>query len=458
MTTGISSSSVGFFDLLTGSDPRNPDQPLVPLDMVLSSASLRTMFFHFDMSKVFVVASSRRNSSFDGLPVFARIYMLDMRFMPPASRWTPIFNGNDQTAVQIQSCVAVFDRSSFPDAGIHNMYICLIMLLDYDHVIGLSCYCIMFDHVIGAGSQLAVCAMTNTSGFLGLLQMDLVTYAASFPSTCYAGFSGFRIPTTRLRFETELITVPQKLLFSGDSATQQTLPSLLVGAPLMDDLYATILYIGASSSSSVRQLPFPTFAVGGIGSFKSMAFTGDGTALFAVDEQPGIWRWKVLPGEVFEFVRVQRYVHPMANAVWKIMVWPNSRLVVATDYSINLWTQCSPCPVGTVTYASNSTEGILDRCICPSGTYNNLRDFRSTCTNCTRPGQVCPGSTYRTMKAQDMLCTVVPVKTDEGCARCVLYPSKGIGYFLRFDNICLLFDHVLGAGARRRLTVLPRRS
>ena len=126
MTTGISSSSVGFFDLLSGFDPRNPDQPLVPVDMVLSSASVRTMFFHFDMSKVFVVASSRRNSSFDGLPVFARIYMLDMRLMPPASRWTPIFSGNDQAAVQIQSCVAVFDRSSYPDPGTRNMCKCVL--------------------------------------------------------------------------------------------------------------------------------------------------------------------------------------------------------------------------------------------------------------------------------------------------------------------------------------------
>jgi hypothetical protein len=29
------------------------------------------------------------------------------------------------------------------------------------------------------------------------------------------------------------------------------------------------------------------------------------------------------------------------------------------------------------------------RCICPSGTFNNLVDFRSKCSACTAPGKNC---------------------------------------------------------------------
>jgi hypothetical protein len=72
---------------------------------------------------------------------------------------------------------------------------------------------------------------------------------------------------------------------------------------------------------------------------------------------------------------VYENIHAGTSSVWKIMVWSNHRLIVVIDRSINLWTQCSPCPAGTITNNASSAELVRDRCICPAGTYNSLVDY-----------------------------------------------------------------------------------
>lgn len=301
------------------------------------------MFFHFDTTSIFLITSRTplRNSTLDGRPVAQNtIYKLDLLFRPPASRWTPIYQAGENV-VQIQSCITMYDNG-------------MLQTVKYSKVI--------------------LCSVTNTSGFLSLFQVDLAL--DQFEASPYWS-DGWNVSLSRSRFVTELVPVPRKVVGPA-------FPDVIVGAPLPDDdPYATILLIPSGSRNAA---PLP--GARGLGSFKSMAFTADGSSLFAVDEQPSIWRWKNLAASP---VHVAKYVHPMADSIWKVMIWTNSRLVLATDYSLNLWTQCSPCPNGTVTAPTNSTDGIGQRCLCPSGTYNKLQDYRSTCTPCTKAGQMCEG-------------------------------------------------------------------
>ena len=223
------------------------------------------------------------------------------------------------------------------------------------------------------------------------------------------------------RYTTELVAVP-RLSSSGG------FPDVVVGAPMpYDEPYATILLI-QSATRAATTLP----GARGLGSFKSMAFTADGTTLFAVDEQPAIWRWTRDNAFLsFQLTDVARNVHPMQNSIWKLMIWTNSRLVVATDYSLNMWTQCSPCPAGTVTANASSAQPISERCLCPAGTFNQLYDFRSTCTPCTAAATTrggCAGGSYRTLA--NPVCNTVGFQYDEGCKACktqgVCQPSTSL--------------------------------
>lgn len=152
-----------------------------------------------------------------------------------------------------------------------------------------------------------------------------------------------------------------------------TVTDVVVGALLPEDSYhATILQVFESNRSLV-QLP----GARGLGSFKSMAFSEDGLSLFAVDEQPALWRWTRMSYQTWwKLSAVANYIHPSANSVWKVMVWSNARIVVGVEYSLNLWTQCSPCPAGTVTTPGEAVGDIRKRCLCRNGTFNDLVDFR----------------------------------------------------------------------------------
>ena len=306
------------------------------------------MFSRFDVACIFAISGRLplRVSVLDGLPVLGSIYMLDTMFMPPAAQWTPVFHSESVPSlsglVQIQACTTAYNPQM--DQGAEN-------------------------------SRVVLCSMTNTSGYLSVFQLDLAL--GRFAFSMYWS-EGWNVSVARSRFVTEVVPVPQ----NGDG---NGMPDVVVGAPIAgDSSYATVLCISAASRAA-RPLP----GARGLGSYKSMVFAADGQSLFAVDEQPAIWRWDLPFFGLSEGPsHVARYVHPVADSVWKIMVWSNSRLVLATDYSVNLWTQCSPCPSGTVTASANSSEGISTRCLCPSGTFNNLLDFRSTCTACTKAGQV----------------------------------------------------------------------
>lgn len=137
------------------------------------------------------------------------------------------------------------------------------------------------------------------------------------------------------------------------------------------------MQIQAASSQEKKQLSMIPGAMG-IGCFKSMAFSAeDGLgSLFGVDEQPGLWRWKRQQDTEWVLHSRAERIHPMANSVWKVMVWTNSRIVIGVEYSLNMWTQCSPCPSGTVTAPGEAAGGIRQRCLCANGTYNNMVDFR----------------------------------------------------------------------------------
>ena len=188
--------------------------------------------------------------------------------MPPAARWTPVFQADD-TLVQIQSCITMFNLG-----------------VPYTQ----------------ENSQVILCSMTNTSGHLSLFQLDLAL--GRFSYSAYWS-SGWNVTFRRSRFVTELVPVPRKAVGPG-------FPDVVVGAPMPnDDPYATILLIPAATRMA-RQLP----GARGLGSFKSMAFTSDGSSLFAVDEQPSIWRWKSLDSQP---VYVAKYVHPMADSIWKVL-------------------------------------------------------------------------------------------------------------------------------------------
>jgi hypothetical protein len=233
------------------------------------------MFFHFDMTSLYAIGGPKQPqpplSALDGLPVFSQIFMLNMDFSPPASQWTPVFQvPAEYNLVQMQACATMINR-------------------------------------LRSGSKVALCTMTNTSGFLNLVQFDLTTLSTATTTALLLDL-GWNVTTSRVRFETELVTMVQdRELLSG-------FPDLLVGAP--KGIYqATILYISFSMLSSPlsllqwQELPFPSSSGGGIGCFRSMAFTADKSTLFAVDEQPAIWRWKFFSASrTFEFVYVQKYV------------------------------------------------------------------------------------------------------------------------------------------------------
>lgn len=120
----------------------------------------------------------------------------------------------------------------------------------------------------------AFCAYTRTTGFMQFFELNLL-----HGSYANLGNAAWNVTSSRVRFSTEIVFVPASSS-NGD---------FIIGAPLPEDplVYGTILIMWGSNASLT---PLPDAR--GIGVFKSMAFSEDGLSLFAVDEQPGLWRWK----------------------------------------------------------------------------------------------------------------------------------------------------------------------
>jgi hypothetical protein len=222
-----------------------PIEPLVPADMYMHPLLQRSMFLPYSSQALFAVTASLPlyNSSVDGLPVTNNaIYMIDRKFAPPARGWIKVFQA-EASFVHVQSCMTMYDLAVLGDEF----------------------------------SQVILCAATNTSGFLSLFQVDLVYGRYSAKPYWNAGWN---VTLPNARYTTELVAVPRIDAWDG-------FPDVVVGAPIGDDEpYATILLIPASGAKQMSTLP----GARGVGSFKSMAFTADGSDLFAVDEQPAIFR------------------------------------------------------------------------------------------------------------------------------------------------------------------------
>ncbi len=213
-----------------------------------------------------------------------------------------------------------------------------------------------------SSTQQGICAYTKGQGHEASMLLFSMNFANGRVPHDLTSYTGSWLTGGRTVFETEVVQVP------GTDA------DLVVGAPVSEE-HGVLLMVWASNRSFT---PLPTGSSRGIGCFKSMAFTEDGLSLLAVDEQPGLWRWQreSMSSKSWWLKTVAHRIHPMANSVWKVMVWTNSRIVIGVEYSLNLWTQCSPCPEGTVTAAGVATGGIRERCLCSNGTYNDMVDFR----------------------------------------------------------------------------------
>jgi hypothetical protein len=367
--------------------------PSVPQGMILSRPySLRTMFFSLTMDRIYVIGGTEplRNSSYDGKPVLRSIYQLNTVYNPPA--WTLVFDGGPDAGsiVEIQACVGTYDMSDAAGLG---------------------------------RSDVVACAFTNAQdNRLKVFQLDAIN------SYSYSVMWDGNLAVGRRRFRTALVPMPR--FFSGQLSS---FPDLVVGVPVdaarcvMVRLHMTDVNITTRPFAQHDVFPLGAGNSYGTGSFVSMAFLDRSPRadLFAVDEQPALWRWQLHADHAPLFYSrddravVQRYVHPMQNSIWSIMVLTNRRVALATDASVNLWTQCSPCPEGTVTSANASSLPMEKRCMCPSGTYTRVVDFKAKCFACTSPTSSsarCTGGYYRTLA--NPVCPGVGNTYDNGCKKC----------------------------------------
>jgi hypothetical protein len=339
------------------------------------------MFFSPTLGSAYMITGTApvQNSSWDGKPVLRSIYSLSMLAATP--QWVLVFDGGSVAGdiVQIQACAGIIDTSPDPN-----------------------------------NKGIVACSFTDRHSRLRLLRLNIGSKHAF--SILWQNVSlGLG---ARLRFTTELVPVPRNLYDPSTSG----FPDLVMGVPSSgEESRIVVLRISGARAGHYDYLPCSQARGScGMANFVSMAFTSMGEDLFAVDEQPSLWRWRkdgsTASGFAAQPAAVAAYIHPVQSAVWKVMMWSNNRLVLVTDTSVNLWTQCSPCPSGTVTNNASSAESVRTRCLCQPGTYNKLVDFRSRCTPCTAPGQACTGGFYRTM--QDPVCLAQGYTFDAGCAMC----------------------------------------
>lgn len=326
-------------------------------------SSMRSMFFSPTLSTIYMIAGTDplQNSVLDNKPVLRSMYSLSVS--ESGAKWALIFDGGPVAAdiVQIQACTGIIDTN-----------------LDANN------------------KGIVACSYTDRFSTLKLFRLAVGNRHTYSPLWQNASMPA----PPRLRFTTELVAVPRNLNDPGTTG----FPDMVMGIPappeaLVNGTTTTATQYGARivrfriSGPRASQYDYLSCATERCGAenFVSMAFTPLGQDLFAVDEQPSLWRWQKDESTPSGFsnrpTSLASYIHPLRSAVWKIMIWSNNRLVLVTDTSINLWTQCSPCPLGTVTSNSSSAEALSTRCICPSGTFNNLVDFRSRCSACTAPGK-----------------------------------------------------------------------
>jgi hypothetical protein len=401
-----------------------------PPGMVVSfPGTQRSMFFGVTLSHLYVIAGTEQlqNSSWDGKPVLRSIYAMPLTMLQP-SQWSLVFDGGTIAAeiVQIQSCTSIIQISS-TDASNQGIVAC------------------SFTDIFGMVKVFKL-DIRNSHSFSILWRNSSMNLTASSmlppPTTAYQ--QNASSPIARLRFRSEIVPMPINLYGEATPPPSYTgYPDLFMGIPINSEysciarlrLYTRIGETGEYSMLSCKGVPSSSSSSetgnldGGLMNFVSMAFTASAQDLFAVDEQPSLWRWKRDESTTSGFTNspvVSTYIHPMQSSVWKVVMMSNSRLVLATDASISLWTQCSPCPEGTVTSGLPSSESVRQRCLCPAGTFNNLVDFRSACTMCTSPGGACTGGYYRTM--QNPVCPEQGYTYDGGCGRCTTqadcYPNK----------------------------------
>jgi hypothetical protein len=365
-----------------------------PSNMLISRpTSLRSMFFSVTLNYVYVIAGTEplQTSIFDGKPVHRSIYALPTT-LTSATQWALVFNGGPIAVdiVQIQACTSIMEVAP-----------------------------------LSSGTQcVVICSFTDRNAMLRLFKLDI---ANSYAFSMLWQNSSMNLFQTRaksnatslprLRFQTELVPIPRSLYDTSAGYTD-----VVMGVPVDEDRSCIVrirLSVTSANQYNFLSCNASVNRRGGMLNFVSMAFTSSGDDLFAVDEQPSVWRWKKDAGTASGFSNapfVAEYVYPAQSSVWKIMLWSNNRLVLVTNTSISLWTQCSPCPAGTVTSNASSADPLTRCCICPAGTFNNLVDFRSKCTPCTAPAQSCTGGFYRTM--QDPVCPSQGFTYDSGCARC----------------------------------------
>ena len=206
---------------------------------------------------------------------------------------------------------------------------------------------------------------------------------------------------TRLRFKSEMVTVPWSVMRSESYFNSTAYPDLVMGVPIGKDRCGvvrirtglirdnesstgryTMLSLAGSVPATDTAGAHTTVIEGGLENFVSMAFSALGD-LFAVDEQPALWRWKADNSTESGFSNtaiVQMYIHPSRGGVWKIMAWSNHRTVLVSDTSVSLWTQCMRCPDGMVTPPSDPSD-VQGTCVCPAGQFMGTVNFRRQCLN-----------------------------------------------------------------------------
>ena len=356
--------------------------PASPSGMVLRSRphSLRSMFASSNLQRIYVIGGTEplSESSYDQEPVMRSIYFINFIFDPPT--WTLAFDGGTiaPNLVEMQACIG-------------------LLVTEQDHA---------------SATDAVYCSYTSADDDR-IRIFRLAGSEFSF-SVAWDGNLTVADPHRRKRFHTEMAVAPQ---VEGQQQRQQHFTDILMGVPMPNgsSAVARIRLMPASNNYSLLGTP-EEGREGAIGDFVSLRATR--SALFALDEQPALWRWNVdetTPSGFGPSV-MTRPLQTGANSVWKIMLWSNNRLVLASSDALYLWTQCARCPAGTV----SSDDG--QRCLCPAGTYQSSASasyFKALCKPCTtaNASSSCPGGYYRTLL--DPVCPVAGNNTyDQGCARC----------------------------------------
>lgn len=357
--------------------------PAVPAGMALSMPySLRTMFFPLSMDSIFVIGGTEPLSvdDDDRQPILRSIYRLNTALNPPG--WTLTWDGGSMASslLQIAGCLPA-------EAGQTEMFLCLFTSRNDNDLHSLQ---------VGRESGAASTSWTESAG------------------STYIGLS-------RKRFTTELIIWGAAAAGSKEGMLAM-LP--LDQGPESSACNRIVWLLQGSSTSNMPNIPHVLAGTPSAGRcFSSMAAQPH-TRLFAVENDgQGMWSWTFDPIEE-AFTDSPAIAVPVTTgsgaSPLRLMLWADTnRLVVAGSQSIQLWTQCAPCPAGTLTANVSSTEtDVHKRCLCAPGTFSTVVNFKRACAACTQGDQKCMGGYYRTLA--DPVCPGLGNTVDNGCARCTV--------------------------------------